>query len=203
MSWYVNYYIGYRTKDGKIYPLGPFDSFGKLKSILTRSRSFASDLWEDFRSVSLKDTTDELRKYFYLRKYYLDEGGDTEQLWCFWLGVNELPSEDYLKKGYFLQEEISQYENNDEDWDYPYHCLSPSEYARKLESELKFGSPKPEKDMEGNEIEVHSCSDYSFYVYPDYSSPEYESFIIRRALDMFEYSEIPEGAEMIILQDNG
>ncbi len=63
MSWYVSYYIGYRTKDGKIYPLVPFDSFGKLKSILTRSRSFASDLWDDFRSVSLKDTTDELRKY--------------------------------------------------------------------------------------------------------------------------------------------
>ncbi len=43
----------------------------------------------------------------------------------------------------------------------------------------------------------------SFYVYPDYSSPEYESYIIRRGLEMFEYSEIPEGAEMIILQDNG
>ncbi len=40
MSWYVSYYIGYRTKDGKIYPLGPFDSFGKLKSILNRFRSF-------------------------------------------------------------------------------------------------------------------------------------------------------------------
>ena len=64
MSWYVDYYVGYKTKEGKIYPLGHFDCFGNLRPVLTKSRSFASNLWERFQRVTLVETTEELKKHF-------------------------------------------------------------------------------------------------------------------------------------------
>lgn len=212
MSWYVDYYIGYITKEGKIYPLGHFDCFGNLRPVLTKSRSFASDLWERFQRVTLAETTEELKKHFPDGDSYSwsnsSEEKEEQAPWCFWLDVGDLPTGSYLKKGYFLQEDIAQYERSltDEDvyFDGFYEMLTPAEYARKMESELKFGIPKPKKDCEGNEFEVHSCGEYSYYVYPDYSCQEYEALAIRDAVSVYEYMiDLPEGSEIIVLQTNG
>lgn len=209
MSWYVSYYLGYKTKEGKIYPLYPFDCFGNLRPIIEKSRSFASNLWEKFNRVTLEETTEELKKHFpdgdnCLWGYDDDQEKKEEPPWCFWLDTNELPDTDYIKKGYFLQEDISNYERDDGYWDGFYHMLTPDEYARKMDAELKFGVPKPKKDAEGYEIEEYSCGEYAFYAYPDHDSAEYESFMIKQALWNFEYSQdIPEGAKIVVLQTNG
>ena len=82
--------------------------------------------------------------------------------------------------------------------------LTPSEYVRKAETELRFGVPKPKKDCEGNELEVYSCAEYSYYVYPDYDCAEYEASCIRDILNMFEfYPDMPEGSKLVVLQTNG
>ena len=60
MSYYYNYYIGYQTPDKKIYPIGPFDAKGNIHSALTRSRSFASNLHDEFYYINEKSVTDEL-----------------------------------------------------------------------------------------------------------------------------------------------
>lgn len=211
MSWYVDYYVGYRDKDGKIYPLAPFDAFGELHPIITKSRSFASDLWEKFTRVTLEETTEELKKHFPDGNIYSwgEKSEEKEEPpWCFWLDPEELPTGSYLKKGYFLQEDIAQYERSLEDnsvyFGGFYHMLTPAEYARKMEAELKFGIPKPKKDDEGNEFEVYGCGEYSFYVYPDYESAEYEASVIKDILYMFEYySGLPEGSKLLVLQTNG
>ena len=210
MSWYVDYYVGYRDKDGKIYPLAPFDAFGNLHPIITKSRSFASDLWEKFTRVTLDETTDELKKHFPDGDIYSWETDEKEEQspWCFWLDPEDLPKGSYFKKGYFLQEDIAQYErsltDNNVYFGGFYEMLTPAEYARKMESELKFGIPEPKKDCEGNEFEVHSCGEYSFYIYPDYESAEYEASAIRDILDMFEYySDLPEEIKLVVLQTNG
>ena len=64
MSWYVYYYIGYKTQEGKIYPYYPFDSFGKLILVITRSGSFTSDLWRNFNRITLDETTEEIKLHF-------------------------------------------------------------------------------------------------------------------------------------------
>ena len=192
MSWYVDYYVGYKTKEGKIYPLGHFDCFGNLRPVLTKSRSFASNLWERFQRVTLAETTEELKKHFPDGDLFSwgdsSEEKEEQAPWCFWLDVDDLPTGSYLKKGYFLQEDIAQYERSltDEDVYFGefYEMLTPAEYVRKMESELKFGIPKPKKDCEGNEFEVYSCGEYSYYVYPDYSCQEYEASVIRDAVYM-------------------
>lgn len=210
MSWYVDYYVGYRDKDGKIHPLAPFDAFGNLHPIITKSRSFASDLWEKFERVTLEETSEDLKAHFPDGNIYSwGEDKDEEVApWCFWLDPKDLPKGSYLKKGYFLQEDIAQYERSlENDGVYFggfYHMLTPAEYIRKAETELKFGVPAPKKDSEGYEIEVHSCGEYSYYVYPDYDSAEYEASAIRDFLYMFEYySGLPEGSELLVLQTNG
>ncbi len=212
MSWYVYYYIGYKTQEGKIYPYYPFDSFGKLVPVITRSRSFASDLWRSFNRITLDETTEEIKLHFgdENEKGFLgDDKSEAEEKppWCFWLNVDDLPQGSYIKSGYFLQEDIAEYERCIESGDYFegfYDVLSPAEYARKMESELKFGIPKPKKDFEGNEFEVHSCGDYSYYAYPDYDSEEYEASRIREAIDMVEYRfDLPKGSKLVVLQTNG
>ena len=212
MSWYVDYYVGYKDKDGKIYPLAPFDAFGNLHPIITKSRGFASDLWEKFERVTLDETTEELKKHFPNGDIYSWGGKEEEEKeeppWCFWLDPEDLPKGSYLKKGYFLQEDIAQYERSLEDnnvyFDGFYHMLTPAEYVRKAEAELKWGVPKPKKDLDGNEFEVHSCGEYSYYVYPDYECAEYEASCIRNILYMFEYyPELPEGSKLVVLQTNG
>ena len=208
MSWYVDYYLGYKTKEGKIYPLGIFDSFGEIHPILTKSRSFASNLWEQFQQVSLEETTDELRKYFYNGNPYSyeeesDEDRKKQQVWCFWLDIDNLPKGDGIKRGYFLQEEISRFERTGDDSDLFWLYLTPEEYVRKMEAELKFGIPKPKTDCEGNEIEEHSCGEYSYYIVEDYCSAEYEATCIRRALDVYEFAKIPKGSKFVVLETHG
>ena len=211
MSWYVEYYVGYKTADGKIYPLAPFDCFGNLRPIIIKSRSFASDLWEKFDRVTLEETTEELKKHFPEGDMYCwgdDDNNEELPPWCFWLDAEDLPKGSYLKKGYFLQDDIAQYERSLEDdsvwFDGFYNMLTPAEYARKMEAELKFGVPKPKKDCEGYELPVYSCGEYGFYIYPDYDSAEYEATRIRQVLSEFEYdSRIPKDAKLVVLQTNG
>lgn len=209
MSWYVDYYIGYRTKEGKIYPLGHYDCFGNLHSVLTKSRSFASDLWERFDQITLEETTDEIRRNFPKGNIYSWEPLSDEEAaklppWCFWMYLKDLPKGSYFKQGYFLQEDISAYERDEGYFDGFYHMLTAAEYARKMEAELKFGVPKPKKDEEGNEEVVYSCGEYSFYIYPDYDSQEYEAAEIRSAAETYEYmSDLPKDSELVVLQTNG
>ena len=57
MSTYYDFYLGYKKEDGLIYPLGPFDDKGRFFSIFYRSRSFVSDLYQDFWQVDRSNIT--------------------------------------------------------------------------------------------------------------------------------------------------
>ena len=199
MSWYVHYYLGYKTKEDKIYPLGPYDCFGHLYNIFYRSRSFTSDLHEDFFKINEQQSTDELKKSFSYENY------DGEIIFADveYLPLNKLPSGSYVKSGYFLIEDIQNYLKDEDPWDLFYDCLDPTTYALKMESELKFGKPTPKKDCEGNEITEHSCADYAYFAYPDYFSKEYESALIRNAAEMYEFIDLPDEAEIVVLKREG
>ena len=65
MSYYYQYYIGYEdVSTGLIYPYGPYNCQGKLKPVVEKSRSFASDLHNEFVPISINHISDELRKEF-------------------------------------------------------------------------------------------------------------------------------------------
>ena len=195
MSWNYVYYLTYKNKeDGKLYPLGPFDYKGEYFSVLDKSHSFTSDLHERF----INAMSEEARQIFSSELFDAISNVDEENkkeffegkgYWCWsYLPYKDLPSGDYVKSGYVLIEEIEEFEDPENNfWDGFYGVLSPEIYAKKLENELKFGRPRPQKDEYGEEYIPHSMSDYSFYRWIDTRSEEYDAHVIREAVDVLRW----------------
>ena len=145
MSYYYQYYIGYE-KDGKIYPYGPYTCEGKLKPVIERSRNFASDLHNSFYMVSDSQISDELRKEF----EYEDWNGEKriEVKYC---PISNMPSLDYIKRGYFLIDDVQAWEQGGDDSLFD-SMITPQVYAEKMRNEITFGKNQPKKMMKGMNI---------------------------------------------------
>lgn len=170
MSWYYNYYIG-KEINGKIEIIGMYDNEGRVYPVIERSRSFASPLKNRFCKYigdDLKELEEELHGYISVCSY------------------RDLPSGDYIKTGYFLIEDVTQYLKEHDTWGLFYDKMSPEVYAEKLKIEQTFGPPKPKKNEEGYEYEIPSCADYMYFAYPDYSCEEYEASIIKYAVEILQ-----------------
>ena len=198
MSYWYNYYLGYMYMEtNKIHPLGLFDDKGKIHSVLSVSGSYASPLHEMFAPVADAYITEGLNKCFNYDHYTGQSEFDVH-----WVKLEDLPKGSYLKKGYFLLEDIRKFEETEDPWDLFYEKLTPYEYNIKVENELRFGLPKPKKDCEGNEFPVYSAGEYGWYIYPDYNSEEWESEVIRQAAYAYEYA-IPKDAKIVVLETEG
>ena len=198
-SYYYNYFIGY-IHEGKIYPLGPYTANGKRRDVVSRSRSFASDLHEDFYVIRDEMISDELRKDYEYETYE----GEKEMPRLKYLRVSELPKESYIRKGYFLIRDVVLYEEGDGDSDELfYDRISPSVYAGMMKNEITFGKPADEYDAEGEKIERHSAGDYMYYAYPNYFSKEYEAEMLRVTAGMLDEYDLPKGSELVVIEDEG
>lgn len=208
VSYYYNYFLGYMDKDKIVYPLGPYDMNGECHYIISRSRSFASDLHENFYFLPEERMSDRLKK----EMSYENWDGEIKVTDLKFLPLNELPKDSFIRKGYFLIKDIEMYEKSFDDpscidigelfWD----TIPTSVYAQKMQNEITFGAPKPKTDEFGEEIIEHPCSDYAFYAYPDYLSAAYESFVIRMAAEIYDYrvDELREdGTEIVVLETEG
>lgn len=187
MSWYYNYYIG-RKKDEKIDIIGVFDNNGKVHPVLELSRSFASNLHELFEK--------------YEEEYLEERLGGLISI----LPYKDLPKGSFIKSGYFLIEDVEKYLKDEDTWDIFYDYISPQVYAEKLKTECLLGRPSHVKlGEEGIELEteedIRSCRDYMYFAYPDYSSKEYEAFIIREVVEMLEPYNFEKDDIVIILSE--
>lgn len=203
MSYYYNYFLGYKNKDdGLYYPLGPYDMNGNLHDVITESRSFDCGLHERFYIVPIDKYSEALKKEY----SYIDYDGDTKYATIRYLPVSELPTGSYLKKGYFLFNDIKLYEEyrNVMDLDVFYDWMPESLYVEKMKNEIIFGKPETQFDCEGNELPNHSCSEYAYYMYPDYSSEEYNAQLLRNVLSIYDYGvKELNNAEVVILETEG
>lgn len=204
MSYYYNYYIGYKY-EGKFYPLGPYNCFGELVEVICRSRNWASDLHNNFYYVPEDAISDELREEFQEEDW---NGNLTVPVK--YLELDKLPKSNFIRRGYFLIEDVRKYEKSLEegreefDFDGFYDCITPTVYASMLEHEIKFGKPEPKYDDCGDLYYPKSASDYMYYAYPDYSSEEYEVFIIREMAEKLNsWSKLPNGAVLVALETEG
>ena len=127
MSYYYTYYIGYRS-EGKIYPLGPYDCFGNLRPVLNRTRSFASDLYEEFSPVKEPEISEELRKEF-----ESEDWNGKKVVPVKYLNIKDLPTGEYIKKGYVLISEVIENEASEDNFDGFSTVISPTVYAAKLD----------------------------------------------------------------------
>ncbi len=202
MSWYYTYYVGFE-REGKIYPLGPYNVEGKLCSVISRSRSFASDLHNRFYDISKEMVSKELKNEF-LKYAKEDEEEELRELSLLsYLPIDELPKGDYVKRGYFLTEEVERYEENPGDA-YMTPPISPTVYAKKMEKEFRFGLNKPKKDDFGEEYTEPNASDYTYYAYPDYECEEYEAERIRNtAYTLYDYNYEKSGVKLVVILEQG
>ncbi len=194
MSWYYNYRLGY-MKDGKIYPLAPFDAAGKWHDVFYRSRSFTSDLHEKFWPIKEEMVTDEFKKGF----PWYEEASESEKGLVTYLPLKDLPTGSYIKSGYFLLEDIKAYEEYHGTDDIFYDSLTEKEYLRLMKNELLFGKPQEKEDDFGETYTPKSCADYAFYAYPDYFCEEYEAFLLRTAAEPYEYTDLVKNTEQIVV----
>ena len=199
MSYYYDYYIGYKSGD-KIYPFGPYNSLGKLKAVISRSRSFASDLHYEFYPIEDNEVSDELRKEF----EYEDWNGN-RAVAVKVLPIDDLPKGSYIKKGYYLIEDIKRYEDPDGKYfEGFFDCISPAVYASMVQNEVRFGKPECRQNDYGELYYPRTASEYMYYAYPDYESKEYEAAMIRNVADMLEgYEDLPEDAILLALETEG
>lgn len=196
MSWYTSITLGYVSKtDGKIYPFGPFDKDGNLKNIIETSRSFTTDLKDFFEVPNAEVVSQKLVDALDIK---VEDGENLSQaLREYYVGVcplDKLPSGDYMRRGYFLIEDVHAYESGEMDAeDLFYDCMGAEEYAARAHNELVFGFRK-EKDEFGNVVN-HSMADYMYYSYPDYQSKEYEASLLHiyaRTLVKYSGDDIKE-----------
>lgn len=199
MSYYYNYTIGIMDKEGKIKPYGPYDANGNLRYVIERSRSFASDLHEDFLCVQENQITDELYKEF----SYTD-WDESKKINIKYLPVEDLPKGSYLIKGYFLIEDVQKYEENGNNIDdLICNMITPTIYAEKLKKEYMFGKNEPEEDDEGYKYTEPNASDYMYYVVEDYYSKEYEASVIRNVADILNDYDLPIDCKLVVLETEG
>ena len=178
MSYYYNYSIGIKTKDDKIYPLGPFNADGKVLDVIINSRSYEPEkLHEDFLTVLEDQKTPELIKaYSY----------DDPMPYLLYLPIRELPKGDGLKSGYFLISDVMEYKadpNNMENLFYDW--MDAETYLSRAANEERFGPPLTKKDEEGYDITPKSCRDYMPFAYIDINSAEYMAEKIRFVASMY------------------
>ena len=195
MSYYYTYYIGYLDDEKKIHPLGPYDNTGKLHRIISRSRSFASDLHEDFIHISKDMVSDDFMDEFSYSDY--DENGNEVKKidlnYYKYLPINELGSGDYIKTGYYLIEDANRYRKEGYDFfgGMFYDHIVPEVYLAMVENELKFGKPGIKTDEFGRKYTPHSAADYMYFVYPDYYCREYEVSVIKNMAEVLDqYDQI-------------
>ncbi len=165
MSTYYSFYIGYKTKDGKFHAYGPFDKEQQLRPCLEKSRSFISNLYEDFIKLSINEMDDFLKEHFTYKGGF-SSSDETLHSDLYYLPVSELPETNFIKRGYYTTEDIVDYLANGEPYFGEYY--SENEYAIRISAAFKNGDTE----------ELDRLKKFSYFSYPDYESKEYESFIL-------------------------
>ena len=210
MSWYISFYCATRNKKTKmLYPLGPFDNKGKYYDVLCKSRT--SHIWDqnegEIEKAKLEEVSEELRtalKPETYENYFTEEEYGRYGGWIYILPYHELGASNYIKKGYVLLEDLERSEDENSWFDGFSDVLTPVTYAKRLENEMKFGPPKPQKDCEGYDITPHSVADYTYHCWPDYDSLEWETHCIRQFMEMFlEHPGLPDDFEPVIVITQG
>lgn len=197
MSYYYCYTIGIMDKEGKIKPFGPYDANGNLKYVIEKSRSFASDLHEDFYEVKKEQITDELYKQFSYKEW------DGKEIFKVkYLPIENLTIKSYLKKGYFLIDDVQAWEQGGDD-NLFCNMITPEVYTEKMRNELTFGKNQPKEDEYGNKYTEPNASDYMYYAAIDYNSKEYEAEQIRNVAAILENYNMPEGSKLVALEVEG
>jgi hypothetical protein len=162
----INYlfYIGYEDKGGDIHPYGPYNKFGELEPVYKRSRNFCKIHTEFYRKINIHLASSDLKKIF------INEDGEYQEfIDIYYMYLDEMPSTNFQKSGYFKYNEILDYLKDDLDMDNFTSYYSSDEYSLLL----KKATETEDKDA------LTKLKEYTYITFPDTTSKEYDSFSIQ------------------------
>ncbi len=192
-----NYYLGY-LKDNKFYPLGPFNSNGKLKPVLSNNYNNLQERCL-FTGINEADVSDELRKHFEYESYVNRNKTKMVLTPLYKTMLAELPSGDFIKRGYFHMSDVTNYETSD-GHDVSFRAYkSPSVFAEMLKNEMQTKNTQSGYDYDGEPVHQSIASEYMYFAYPDCSSVHYEIFIIRTIAEILRKNENISANDIVIL----
>ena len=211
MSYYYSYYIGaMNSETKKIRFLGPLIDPAKPRpcSVLCKSKSFASPLYEEFSPVNRDDLDDATKKLF----SYTDADGDDTFETVKYLPFSELPNKGFLTTRYVRVKDLMAYLQNgsrmfEED---EFFCDSMSVESYAVFSQNYFITGKGNKittyDYDKNEYvdEEVTPKDYMLYSYVNCNSIEYEATLISEAVSQGDYLlHLNKNEKIVILETEG
>lgn len=211
MSYYYNYYFGSRNKStGEFDTYGAYDDRSSPLCILSKSRSFASDLHDDMDYIPEEKMSYRMKQFFGYKDFNGEEKIDNVK----WISFNKLPDSNPIKGRYILKEELINYLNSE-------HDLSEDEYfTEKLTMQQYniFAQMYLEDHKKTRKVEVYDLekdeyvfknvkpTDYVYYQWIDYNSKEYETWLIKTfafysGIDLIDYRK--EDNELVLLETEG
>ncbi len=204
MSSYHTYYLAKRERvTGMVLPSPPYDENGKMISILCRSRSCASDLYEEMEFLPEKEMSVELREQF---SYESWDG----ELYVPTLRIATLASLDArepFREAYVpaadivegLDPELTGFSDELDADRFAALCLS---HAKKPETRRKI----ERFDEETGEYKLVTLEpdDYIHHAWVDRTSRDYESWLIATmAANLGDLAWEKDGFETVVLETEG
>ncbi len=198
MSTYYNFYVAIREKEtGKVVHFPGLTHTVKpdkeedtlelktvMNCILYRTGSFMPEGYiDDWYHLNKTDVDDVIKETF----TGTDWRGETSFADVNLISLSDLRKLglDFIKKGYYLVDEIDEYENSEykDTEGIFYNPISAVSYANMCAKKIKTTTAK---DEEGYEYTKHGYEDYSYYAFPDYNSKEYLNFELSTLGSSFE-----------------
>lgn len=206
MSYYYNYYVGQRNKETcKFTTVAPYDADGKPMCLLWKSRSFASDLHEDFNPICSKEMEDRLKSFScFVPSSMTDEDYDNGYYKVKYMPYNEFQLSEPFRKGYVLTDDVISYSNDVgcDFSDYARDILTPEQYAAFAHSYMTAKKTRIVYDPANDEDIECTPSDYMLFNWVDYDGRQYEQWCITNIISSLDISP-DKGYELVILETEG
>lgn len=207
MSYYYNYYVGQRNKEtGKFTTVEPYDANGEPMCLLWKSRSYASDLHDDFDPIYSKDMEDRLKSFScFVPSSMTDDDYDKDYYKVKYMPYNEFQLSEPFRKGYVLAEDVINYNYNDAGCDFSEYArdiLTPEQYAAFAHSYMTSKKRRKVYDPSSDEEIKCTPSDYMLFNWVDYDGRQYEQWCITNIISSLDISP-DNGYELVILETEG
>ena len=197
MSYLYKFFLGKKYADGTIDYVGD-------ESITIRSYSsgfFNDEFLSPFDYVAESEMREKLKKYMETTGWN-DEPIIRKLMYLSFDDFFKI-DRNYIKSGYFLAEDVSEYLKSEDKYYFDgfYNSLDPIMYSSLVRTRPET-IIRDSQRYEGEKEVLRGANDYMWFAYPDYSSIQYMAEEMASII-MFirDNSKLEEGEEFLILEE--
>lgn len=205
MSTYHTYYLARRMRaTGMVSPSAPFDESGHMMCLMSRSRSFASDLWSVMDALPESQMDDALKREF----TYTDWTGEETIASLRVMALSEMSATDPFMRGYVPAQDLIDARIDDDFHEYA-DVLDEARFAAFC---MAYSRNKRSRrvwihDVESDDAKLCDLTpdDYCFHMWVDRTSRQYDMWVLKRTAedlgDLFWSTR--DGYELVVVECEG